>query len=465
MNAGPWFLRQLFLMMLGFIAALQPLRGVESSLAIPAGGLPPEPVAIAAVAAGERSVANARWWGFNPEDATDSLQAAIDSKAKKVIVPLMTSPWIVRPIRLRSDLEIEFEPGVLVLAKSGAFLGGGDSLFRAVDQTNLVIRGHSTVWRMRKSEYQKPPYAKAEWRMGLSLTGCRNVRVEGVRIEHSGGDGFYVGSSKANRWCEDIVIRDCEAHGNHRQGLSVISAVRLLVERCVFRGTEGTAPEAGIDFEPDEPDERLVECAVRDCLVDNNAGNGLLVYLKPLARDSHPVSIRFENCHVRMGQPGQSPEDLAPSNNLGWSGIAVGKIRDDGPQGLIEFIHCTSENTGREAVRLFDKSSRGIRVVFRECTWKNSWTARHRDYSGPRVPILIRCQEPEFCNSPGGVEFIECRVFDTLSAPVLRFEDDTQRAVLRELTGSIEVQNPKGGGLWLGPSTESIRLQVTGASR
>lgn len=456
-------LRRFLWLILGIFRATACLQGDGPGLASSSGGIPADPVAIAAVAAGERPIANARWWGFNPEDATDSLQAAIDSKAKKVIIPLMNSPWILRPIRLRSELEMEFEPGVLVMAKAGAFLGGGDSLFRAVDQTNLVIRGHSTVLRMRKSDYQKQPYPKAEWRMGLSLSGCRNVRIEGVRIEESGGDGFYVGSSPANRWCEDIVIRDCEAYGNHRQGLSVISAVRLLVERCVFSGTAGTAPEAGIDFEPDEPDERLVECVVRDCRIDNNAGNGLLVYLKPLTRESHPVSIRFENCHVRMGQPGQSPEDVARMDAQGWSGIAIGKCRDGGPQGLIEFIHCTSENTGREAVRLFDKSSTSTRVVFRHCTWKNSWTARHREYSGPRVPILVRCQESELCTSPGGVEFVECRVLDTLNSPVVRFEDDTQRAVLRELVGSIEVQNPNGGALWLGPSTESIRLNVTRA--
>jgi hypothetical protein len=54
-------------------------------------------------------------------------------------------------------------------------------------------------------------------------------------------------------------------------------------------------------------------------------------------------------------------------------------------------------------------------------------------------------------------------VLDTLNSPVVRFEDDTQRAVLRELVGSIEVQNPNGGALWLGPSTESIRLNVTRA--
>src|SRR5437899_1465476 len=45
------------------------------------------PKAVAEVQSSKRSTANAAWWGFNEEDATDALQAAIRSGAKRVIVP------------------------------------------------------------------------------------------------------------------------------------------------------------------------------------------------------------------------------------------------------------------------------------------------------------------------------------------------------------------------------------------
>ena len=47
-----------------------------------------------------------------------------------------------------------------------------------------------------------------------------------------------------------VTIKDVELRDNHRQGISVISAVGLLVEDTVMRGTNGTAPEAGVDIEP-----------------------------------------------------------------------------------------------------------------------------------------------------------------------------------------------------------------------
>ena len=71
----------------------------------------PNPQAISEVEAGTRSDANAAWWGFDQEDATETLQTALDSKAKTVTVPYLGAPWIIRPINLRSNLELIFEPG------------------------------------------------------------------------------------------------------------------------------------------------------------------------------------------------------------------------------------------------------------------------------------------------------------------------------------------------------------------
>ena len=49
----------------------------------------PCPQAAAEAAAGERDTASAAWWGFDPEDATDTLQQAIDSGVSRLLVPYM----------------------------------------------------------------------------------------------------------------------------------------------------------------------------------------------------------------------------------------------------------------------------------------------------------------------------------------------------------------------------------------
>ncbi|MCY3019415.1 MAG: right-handed parallel beta-helix repeat-containing protein [Planctomycetota bacterium] len=270
-------------------------------LAAPACGLAAEtgadPDAVKEVLAGKRREANAAWWGFSEQDATDALQAAIRSGAAKLTVPDMGKPWRVRPLFLESDQEIVFEKGVVAQAVSGAFRGTGDSLFLADNRHNITLRGYGAEWAMRKEDYQKPPYPKAEWRMALSLRSCRNVKVYGLRISRSGGDGIYVGRSDqkgAPAGCEDVHIKDVVCAGHHRQGISVICARNLLIEDCAFQDTDGTAPEAGIDFEPNRKDEYLTRCAVRNCTFTGNSGYGILFALHLIG--DNPVSICVENC-------------------------------------------------------------------------------------------------------------------------------------------------------------------------
>ena len=63
-----------------FLAALLSLVCVaEAAVAQAVPGNAPNPQAVEEVLAGKRTEANAAWWGFDPEDATDYLLAAIDS--------------------------------------------------------------------------------------------------------------------------------------------------------------------------------------------------------------------------------------------------------------------------------------------------------------------------------------------------------------------------------------------------
>lgn len=255
------------------------------------------PTAVQEVASGTRKEANAAWWGFDEQDASKTLQAALRCGAKKMTVPDMGKPWIVGPMFLESDQEVVFEKGVVVQALKGSFLGVNDSLFTADNKENITLRGDGAEWAMRKEDYRKAPYGNGEWRMCLALLSCRNVKVSGLRLASSGGDGIYVGRSgkkDARPGCEDIHIKDVVCDGNYRQGISVISVKNLLIENSTFQKTDGTAPMAGIDFEPNKPDEFLINCVIRNCTFKENAGYGMLFELENIREN--PVSIRVEGC-------------------------------------------------------------------------------------------------------------------------------------------------------------------------
>jgi hypothetical protein len=82
-------------------------------------------------------------FGFNANDATAALQAAIDSPGvDKIIVRNQGTPWLIsKTIKLRSNQEIRFEADVIVRAKSGSFLDNLFPLFQALAISNIKLIG------------------------------------------------------------------------------------------------------------------------------------------------------------------------------------------------------------------------------------------------------------------------------------------------------------------------------------
>ena len=360
------------------------------------------------------------WWGFNAEDATDYLQSAIDSGAKEIVIPNMGVPWIVKPIKLHSNQKITLLPGVIILAKKGEFKGRGDSLFSADNVENLVISGYGAALRMHKKDYQnKKEYEPAEWRMALSLTGCKNVIIEGIRCESSGGDGIYIGATHKQNYCENIVIKDVICDDNHRQGISVISAKNLTIENCSLLNTSGTAPEAGIDFEPNGDDEQLTNIMMKNCYINANKGAGVLVYLKNLKQTSTPVSINIENCIMK---------------NDNDHGIAVGAVSEDGPKGELIFKNCYIEGSKRGGIVVYDKSSKGLDVIFDSCICFNT-PDKQKGY-----PIKINQWRKSITSDIGNVLFNNCIVFDVYMRKPVEFDTVDKNCDIQKVRGTILIK-------------------------
>ena len=64
----------------------------------------------------------------------------------------------------------------------------------------------------------------------------------------------------------------------HGEGTSVIGVQGLLVERATFSNTNGTAPAAGVDIEPNLASQRLTNVTFADCRSSGNANAGFAMY-------------------------------------------------------------------------------------------------------------------------------------------------------------------------------------------
>ena len=372
----------------------------------------PQPDKVAEVAAGKLKEAQASWWGFDTEDSTAFLQAALNSKAAKVIVDKQATPWITGPLALPSNKEIVFEEGVELLAKAGLFQGRNESLLRATNTKNLKLvgLGKGATLRMRKSDYQAEPYEKAEWRHGISLRGVENVTVENLSIVSTGGDGILVAGGKTN-YSRNVTIRNVICDDNHRQGISVISADKLLIEDCVLKNTQGTAPQAGIDFEPNNSREQLTDCVMRRCVLENNAGDGINIYLKPLRKSPIPISIRIEDC-------------IAKGNKrFGFNYRNV-----YGVKGSCEVSNCRFENNEESEISISQKEARSTALTMKETT-----IIHNNEKSHP-----IQLIDGDYFDL-GGVDFGVVRITDSVDrSPVLLSESS---GLPREVRGTLHVQH------------------------
>ncbi len=294
-------------------------------------------------------------FGYNSLDATDCLQGAIDSGAKKVIVDKQEGPWIVRPISLRSDLELVLEEGVEILAKQGEFKSLGAVLFSAENVNNLIIRGEGrgATLRMRKKDYWNEPYKKSEWRHCVALTSSAKITLENLTIAESGGDGVYIGVKIPGIPCRDITIRNVDCVANNRQGISVISVDGLLIENCVLRDTVGTAPQSGIDFEPNKEDEQISNVVMRNVKCIDNMGDGFAFYLVNMKNTGKDLSIKIVDCEsIRNFQTGISFQTANGSDC-----VLPGKV---------EFVNVAlvGNNVG---VAVRSKWAEGASLVFKDC--------------------------------------------------------------------------------------------------
>lgn len=303
-------------------------------------------------------------FGFDPDDSTRFLQQALDSGARRIVVDRRESPWMTRPLSVRSDTEIVFEEGAEIQAKKGAFTNRFATLFtlKGVSGVRFTGRGKGGTVRMHKGDYQNPPYAVSEYRHAFNLLGVKNVVIENLDILESGGDGVYVGAFHAGgRWhdCENLTVRGCRIDGHNRQAISVISAKGLYVDDCKLVNTGGMAPMAGVDFEPNDRGQRLVDCVFRRCEIAGNEHTGVFFATGNLKSSTvSPVSIRFEDCLIHGNKVANVR--VAPSFSTG-SGDAV--------SGLAEFVRCTIDCSKGERGLVFDKKiSACYRVVFTDCT-------------------------------------------------------------------------------------------------
>jgi hypothetical protein len=242
-------------------------------------------------------------------DDTNVFQTALNyTAANAEALEIPAGSYNISPISFPNNSYLVVDANVTVTATSG--YGTGSRMLNVNAQNVTIIGAGATtsIFHMRKAEY-----TSGESRHCLDIENASNVTVSGISCNDSGGDGAYVRAST------NITIEDSIFNNNRRQGSSITGQVNhIYYLRDHFTNTNGTAPQSGIDIEPNAPGDYLLDINIDDCYTDANAGDGLMVSTWLMNSTSQPIGVTVLRNHSTGNQRyGYFANNNDPSNAPG----------------------------------------------------------------------------------------------------------------------------------------------------
>lgn len=212
--------------------------------------------------------------------ASDSFQNKITiENGKYWISASKSSPNVLR-VPSNTNLEIN---GLICLRPNDL---KSYSMLYIKDSRNISIHGRGTV---RGDKYEHIG-KDGEWGMCVKMNKSDSIQIYDLTLSHAWGDCIYVGSG-----CKNVNIYNCKLNEGRRQGISIIAGKHVEIKDCKITNVGGTAPECGIDVEPNYRD--TVESVWVENVKVKDSRGGLLVCGR-IGKDSQIRNVTFKNCEI-----------------------------------------------------------------------------------------------------------------------------------------------------------------------
>ncbi|MGI6099280.1 MAG: hypothetical protein ACOYD3_05930 [Kiritimatiellia bacterium] len=235
-------------------------------------------------------------FGYDARDATECLQKAIDFDATTVILEASKSPWRISSVKLRSNINIVFEKGVVVLADEASQKGNAKyPMFEVKNVSNVAFIGRGDkpgdvyIGKYRDNE-ERRRMCHDYGGSGFAIEGAQNVVIRNVKVAECSVDGISL--SSLGRLNSNIYVQDVILDGNYRQACSICNADGLYFKNVAFLNTSGGDPMCGIDLEPTYELEPNSNIYLFDCRFEGNVGGGLNF----TSSSYYPVTLHAKRC-------------------------------------------------------------------------------------------------------------------------------------------------------------------------
>lgn len=220
-------------------------------------------------------------------DYTNYIQKALDNE-KKILMPNFPILVNVKGVSVHSNTSIVFQ------SKSNIVMQPNDKTNYGI--INIVNKSNINLYNVKVTgDRYKHLGNKGEWGMGINIIGSKNINIINPKVTQCWGDGIYIGTRGILP--ENIIISGGIVDDNRRNGISIISGKDITVKNIVLSNTNGTLPMSGIDLEPNNSNETLINVNLNNIYSYNNAKNGYSINFNSLLKNKNSkISIKINNC-------------------------------------------------------------------------------------------------------------------------------------------------------------------------
>ena len=194
--------------------------------------------------------------GDGTTDDTTTIQEAIDTAETRGIATVYFPRGTYKvsadkadnnfyaALNVHSGQHLIFESATLQLTSNGYDFY---AVLNIHNVNNVTVEGGLTIIGDRESHTG----TTGESGHGIRIVNSKNVHVSDVDIRYTWGDGVCVGGNGTmEEISENVTLERIRTYKCSRNGLSIIEANGVVVRDCDFTYTDRTAPQYGIDVEP-----------------------------------------------------------------------------------------------------------------------------------------------------------------------------------------------------------------------
>jgi len=200
-------------------------------------------------------------------DYTSHLQAAID-KNSVVVFPdfpiLISKPGL----RLRNGSQVYFQKNSQLRMSPTA--SSQYYMILLLDVQDVYLKNVNLM-----GDRNNHLGTTGEWGMGIYISGCKNIKIEGAYITNCWGDGIILTKDGWNKASQDIHIINSLIDSNRRSGITIGSGIDVHIENTIMQNSNGPSISSGFTIEPNDRTNDVNNITVKNCITKNNQRVGI----------------------------------------------------------------------------------------------------------------------------------------------------------------------------------------------